>query len=118
MDKSNEVVEKACGACNDFERDEEMTHHWKEKNDYLVMSEIEEREGKPFDEVVEEARRQYDEKRNKGTKETHRPQSELVEIHAIMEEVAHDPEATQAMAEAQRELGTLTPEELRRHFTI
>ena len=36
----------------------------------------------------------------------------------IMEEVMHDPEVAQAAEEAQRELGTLTPEELRRQFTI
>ena len=82
------------------------------------MNEIEEREGKPFDEVVKEARWQYDEKGNKDTKGAHNLQSELAEIDIIMEEVAHDPEVTQAMAEAQRELGTLTPEELRRQFTI
>ena len=40
------------------------------------------------------------------------------EIDAIMEEVEHDPEVAQAAEEAQRELGTLTPEELRRQFTI
>ena len=44
--------------------------------------------------------------------------SELAKIQAIMEEVAHDPEVRQAMEEAQRECGTLTPEELRRQFTI
>ena len=44
--------------------------------------------------------------------------SQLGEIQAIMEEVAHDPEVAQAAEEAQRELGTLTPEELRRQFTI
>ena len=44
--------------------------------------------------------------------------SELAEIDAIMEEVEHDPEVAQAAEEAQRELGTLTPEELRRQFTI
>ena len=40
------------------------------------------------------------------------------EIQAIMEEVENDPEVRQAMEEAQRECGTLTPEELRRQFTI
>ena len=43
---------------------------------------------------------------------------DLLEIQAIMEEVENDPEVRQAMAEAQREYGTLTPEELRRQFTI
>ena len=40
------------------------------------------------------------------------------EIQAIMEEVENDPEVRQAMEEAKREYGTLTPEELRRQFTI
>ena len=44
--------------------------------------------------------------------------SRLAEIDIIMEEVMHDPEVAQAAEEAQRELGTLTPEELRRQFTI
>ena len=44
--------------------------------------------------------------------------SELAEIQAIMEEVMHDPEVAQAAEEAQREYGALTPEELRRQFTI
>ena len=44
--------------------------------------------------------------------------SQLAKIQTIMEEVAHDPEVRQAMEEAQRELGTITPEELRRQFTI
>ena len=43
---------------------------------------------------------------------------EMLETQAIMEEVMHDPEVRQAMADAQRECGTLTPEELRRPFTI
>lgn len=43
---------------------------------------------------------------------------EMLKIQTIMEEVAHDPEVARAMEEAQRELGTLTPEELRRQFTI
>lgn len=43
---------------------------------------------------------------------------DYLEIDAIMEEVMHDPEVAQAAEEAQRELGTLTPEELRRRFTI
>ena len=43
---------------------------------------------------------------------------ELAEIQIIMEEVEHDPEVAQAAEEAQRELGTITPEELRRQFTI
>ena len=43
---------------------------------------------------------------------------ELLEIDTIMEEVMHDPEVAQAAEEAQRELGTLTPEELWRRFTI
>lgn len=41
-----------------------------------------------------------------------------LEIQAIMEEVEHDLEVAQAAEEAQRECGTLTPEELRRQFTI
>ena len=40
---------------------------------------------------------------------------DMLEIDIIMEEVMHDPEAAE---EAQREYGTLTPEELRRQFTI
>ena len=43
---------------------------------------------------------------------------DLLEIGAIMEEVMHDPEVAQAAEDAQRELGTLTPEELWRRFTI
>lgn len=50
----------------------------------------------------------------KRTKEQIR--KDMVEIDIIMEEVMHDPEVAQAMEEAQRELGTLTPEELRRQI--
>ena len=38
----------------------------------------------------------------------------MLEIQTIMEEVENDPEVAQAAEEAQRELGTLTPEELRK----
>ena len=55
-------------------------------------------------------------KKMKRTEEQIR--KDLLEIDKIMEEVMHDPEVAQAAEEAQRELGTLTPEELRRRFTI
>lgn len=43
---------------------------------------------------------------------------DILEMDIIMDEIEHDPEVAQAAEEAQRELGTLTPEELRRQFTI
>ena len=54
------------------------------------------------------------ERRNNMVKTEEQIRKEMLKIQAIMEEVAHDPEVRQAMEEAQRELGTLTPEELRR----
>ena len=54
--------------------------------------------------------------KNEKTEEEIR--KDALETQAIMEEVMHDPEVRQAMADAQRECGTLTPEELRRPFTI
>ena len=43
---------------------------------------------------------------------------DTLEIQAIMEEVEHDPEVATQAEEDQRRYGTLTPEELRRQFTI
>lgn len=61
MDKSHTTFETPCKFSINFEGVEEMSWHWKEKNAPIVMSEIEKREGKPFDEVVEEARCKYEE---------------------------------------------------------
>ena len=54
--------------------------------------------------------------KNEKTEEQIR--KEMLEIREIMKEVENDPEVRERMAEAQRECGTLTPEELRRQFTI
>ena len=54
--------------------------------------------------------------RKKRTKEEIR--KDLLKIDAIMEEVEHGPKVAEQAEEDQRRYGTLTPEELRREFTI
>ena len=45
-----------------------MNWHWKEKNDYVVIREIEEREGRPFDEIVKENWERYKKSGSKNGK--------------------------------------------------
>ena len=85
-----------CKFSINFERDEEMTQ---EKTEEQISKEVVDADY-PMDRYMGEE------------------EEDLLEIQAIMEEVEHDPEVRQAMEEAQREYGTLTPEELRRQFTI
>ena len=58
------------------------------------------------------------ENKMKNEKTEEQIRKDALEIDAIMEEVENDPEVAQLAEEDQRELGTLTPEELRRQFTI
>lgn len=50
--------------------------------------------------------------------ETRDPQKEIDRILCIVKKIENDPKLREEMEEAQRKYGTLTPEDLRKQFTI